>query len=305
MSRKGDWWKYFFLFFILLSCRSKQTSDPNRDSRIKGEIIISADESFKPVIESQVQVYESDYPQVKLKVHYKPEADCLSDLTVDSVRMVITTKRISEEEKNFVFDSLKVLPEQMLMAYDAIAVIVHPDAAISRFTMKDIREILGGSFKENLIPVFDGLKATSTVRFIVDSVLRGDSLTSKALAAKSSEEVIDYVSKNPATVGFIGVSWIGNKDDPQQQSFLTKVRLAELECKGLPGQYVQPIQANIYNDLYPMTRELVFILKESYRGLGHGFTSFMTSERGQLIFRRAYLVPGYLPFIVRPTKLRE
>src|SRR5688572_24913444 len=295
----------YFLFFILLSCGTDKTADPNLDTRAKGMINISADESFKPVIEAQVQVYEADYPDVKLNVHYKPEADCLNDLLVDSVRMIIVTRYISPDEKRFLEDSLKISPEQMMMAYDAIAVITHPDEEIHRFTMNEIREILQGKFRKNLIPVFDGLKATSTVRFIVDSVLRGDSLTSKTLAAKSSEGVVDYVSKTPNAVGFIGVSWIANKDDPQQQSFLTKVRLAEMECKNLPGQYVQPIQVNIYNGLYPLTRELVFILKEKHKGLGHGFSDFMTSERGQLIFRRAYLVPGYMPFIVRPTTLRE
>lgn len=303
MLRPRDRWVYF-LFFILSACDVKKT-DPDPDSRAKGKINISADESFKPVIEAQVQVYESDYPDVKLKVNYKPEADCLNDLLVDSVRMIIVTRYIDQNEKRFIEDSLKISPDQMMMAYDAIAIITHPDEEIHRFTMQEIKEILQGKFRKNLIPVFDGLKATSTVRFIVDSVLRGDSLTKKAMAARSSEEVVDYVSKNPATIGFIGVSWIGNKDDEQQQSFLTKVRLAELECKGLPGQYVQPIQVNIYNGLYPLRRELVFILKENYKGLGHGFSNFMTSERGQLIFRRAYLVPGYLPFIVRPTRLRE
>ena len=303
MLVKRDGWVYF-LFFILSSCGTDKTG-PDLDTRAKGKINISADESFKPVIEAQVQVYEADYPDVKLNVHYKPEADCLNDLLVDSVRMIIVTRYISADEKRFLEDSLKLSPEQMMMAYDAIAVITHPDEEIHRFTMQDIREILQGKFRKNLIPVFDGLKATSTVRFIVDSVLLGDSLTRKALAARSSEEVVDYVSKNPAAIGFIGVSWIGNKDDPQQQSFLTKVRLAELECKGLPGQYVQPIQVNIYNGLYPLKRDLVFVLKENYKGLGHGFSNFMTSERGQLIFRRAYLVPGYLPFIVRPTRLRD
>ena len=301
--RQRNWWIYF-LFFIFSACGPDKT-DPNRDTRSKGSINISADESFKPVMEAQVQVYEASNPNVKLNVHYKPEADCLNDLSVDSVRMVIVTKWINDEEKRFIADSLKTSIDQMLLAYDAIAVIVHPDQEIRRFTMKDIKEILQGKFRKNLIPVFDGLKATSTVRFIVDSVLRGDTLASKTLAAKSSEEVVEYVSKNPDAIGFIGVSWIADKDDAQQQSFLTKVRLAELECKNLPGQYVEPIQVNIYNGLYPMIRELVFILKENYRGLGHGFADFMTTERGQLIFRRAYLVPGYLPFIVRPTRLRE
>ena len=294
----------FLLFFILSACGTNKI-DPNLDTRSKGKINISADESFKPVIEAQVQVYEADYPDVKLNVQYKPEADCVNDLLVDSVRMIIVTRYVDKNEKRFLEDSLKISPDQMTMAYDAIAVIIHPDEEIHRFTLNDIKEILQGKFRKNLIPVFDGLKATSTVRFIVDSVLRGDSLTSKALAARSSEEVVEYVSKNPASIGFIGISWIGNKDDAQQQSFLTKVRLAELECKGLPGQYVQPIQVNIYNGLYPLKRGLVFILKEKYKGLGHGFSNFMMSERGQLIFRRAYLVPGYLPFIVRPTRLRD
>ena len=304
MLRKKDGWLYL-LCLILTACDGSDKIDPSRDTRYKGAINISADESFKPVIESQLQVYESAYSGTKLNVTYKPEADCLKDLSVDSVRLIIVTKRITDEERKFVADSMGFATEQMLLAYDAVAIIVHPDQEITRFTVNDLRQILQGKFRKNLIPVFDGLKATSTVRFIVDSVLRGDSLTSKTLAAKSSEEVIDYVSKNPDAVGFIGVSWIGNKDDAQQQSFLTKVRLAELECKGLPNQYVQPIQVNIYNGLYPLIRELVSILKENHKGLGHGFTDFMTSERGQLIFRRAYLVPGYLPFIVRPTKLRD
>jgi len=303
MLRIGAW-RIFYLFFVLLACKAKQR-DPDRDTRDKGVINISVDESFKPVIDAQVLVYEADHPDAKINVHYKPEAECLKDLMVDSVRMIIATRRINDEERNFLVDSLKVSPDQMMIAHDAIAVILHPDEENYRFTMQEIREILQGRFRKNLIPVFDGLKATSTVRFIVDSVLRGDTLTGKALAARSSEEVIDYVSKNPAAIGFVGVSWIGNRDDPKQQSFLTKVRLAEIECKGLPNQYVEPIQVNIYNGLYPMTRELVFILKENHRGLGYGFSTFMTTERGQLIFRRAYLVPGYLPFIVRPTKLRD
>jgi phosphate transport system substrate-binding protein len=239
-------------------------------------------------------------------VVYKPEADCLKDLTVDSVRMIIVTRRITPDEKAFLLDSMKVSAEQLSLAFDAIAVIVHPDAKEQLFTMTELREILTGKFKKNLIPVFDGLKATSTVRFIVDTVLRGDNLTDKALAAKNSEEVINYVANNPMAVGFIGVSWIGNKEDEQQQSFLTKVKLAEIESTDQPGKYIQPVQANIYNGRYPMRRELVYILKENHRsGLGHGFKNFMTGEIGQLIFRRAYLVPAHLQFNVRPATMRD
>jgi phosphate transport system substrate-binding protein len=298
-------WLRVLIVFLLTGCGSQADLTP-KDRFDKGTITISADESFKPVIDSQVQVYEAKYPNVKLNVEYKTEADCIKDLANDSIRMIIVTRRYTPDEKAFMLDSMKVSPEQLSLAYDAITVIVHPEAKDVLFTMGQLKEILKGNFKKNLIPVFDGLNATSTVRFIIDSVLRGDTLTKTALAAKGSEEVIKYVSTHPEAVGFIGVSWIGNKDDEQQQSFLTKVKVAEIESKDIPGKYIQPVQANIYMGRYPMIRELLYILKENPRdGLGHGFKNFMTSEIGQLIFRRAYLVPAHMQFNVRSAELRE
>ncbi len=212
---------------------------------------------------------------------------------------------MNEEEKEFIVDSMKLSPTKMTIARDAVAVIVNPLAEDSLFTMNEIKEILTGKFKKSLIPVFDGVQATSTVRFIVDSILKNDSLTPRSMAARSSEEVIDYVAKNPQAIGFIGVSWIGNREDTAQLSFLKKVQLARLESKDLPGKYIQPVQVNISNGSYPMVRDLVYILKEKHRGLGVGFADFLSGPIGQLIFKRAYLMPVQKDFMVRPVRLRE
>jgi phosphate transport system substrate-binding protein len=117
--------------------------------------------------------------------------------------------------------------------------------------------------------------------------------------------VIDYVANHPDAIGFIGVSWIGNPEDVQQASFLKKVKMAQLESKDLSGKYILPVQANIYMNRYPMVRDLVYILKENYKGLGYGFAGFMSGEIGQLIFRRAYLMPTKKNFRVRPVVLNE
>lgn len=292
--------------FLMVSCKSyRQKENELPDTKYRGTINVSADESFKPIIDAQVQVYEANHRGTKIRVQYKPEAECLKDFETDSIRMIIVTRNYSEDEKNFLVDSIGVSPESMIVARDAIAVIVHPDAQYTDFTMKDIGEILRGSFSKNLIPVFDGVKATSTVRFIIDSVLHGDSLTSKAVAARSSEGVINYVSKNPEVIGFIGVSWIGNPEDTAQINFLKKVRMAAIRSSDTTGEYIMPSQANIYLKRYPMVRDLVYILKEKYKGLGHGFADFMSGEIGQLIFRRAYLVPAQKNFGIRPVRLRE
>lgn len=290
----------------LAGCQSyKEQEDHLADTPYRGTIHVSADETFKPVIDEQVQVYESNFPGTKIIVDYKPEAECLKDLLIDSVRMVIVTRRHSEEEKEFLADSMKISLRSMTVARDGIAVIVHPSSPDSLFTMKDIKEILSGTFKKNLVPVFDGVKATSTVRFVIDSVLRGDSLTKEAMAARSSDGVIEYVSKNPGVVGFIGVGWIGNPEDTSQLSFLKKVRVGAIESTDIPDSYVKAYQANIYIKRYPMVRDLNYILKENYRGLGTGFANFMSGEIGQLIFRRAYLAPAQKKLGIRPVKLND
>lgn len=296
-----------FLLLVLSGCKSNKEKEKElQDTPYRGTITVSADESFKPVVDELVQVYESNHPNTKINVLYKPEAECFKDFGVDSIRMVIATRRYNTDEKAIMVDSLGVSPQSLIVARDAVAVIVNPAAQDSLFSMTDIKNILKGRFKKNLIPVFDGVKATSTVRFIIDSLLRGDSLTSSAVAARSSEGVIDYVSKNPDVVGFIGISWIGNPEDEEQLSFLKKVRVAGIESTYKEGGYVKAYQQNIYTKSYPMVRDLVYTLKENYKGLGYGFAGFMSGEIGQLIFRRAYLVPQVLKnFGVRPIRLKK
>lgn len=302
----GIFFTVLYLLAISTGCKSfMQKEKELPDTKNRGSINVSADESFKPIIDAMVKVYESNYPGTTIKVQYKSEADCLKDLQVDSVRMIIATRRYNENENDFIIDSLKIGPESMIVARDAIAVIVNPGSPYVQFSMKDIVEILKGRFSKNLIPVFDGVKATSTVRFIIDSVLRGDTLTHLAMAARSSEAVVDYVSKNANVVGFIGVSWIGNPEDTQQVSFLKKVRMVPIENPLVPGKFVLPSQANIFGKRYPMVRDLVYILKENHKGLGHGFADFMSGEIGQLIFRRAYLMPAQKNFGVRPVRINE
>ncbi len=213
------------LVFLLNSCKSNTAEEEPTDTIDSGTIYISADESFKPVIDSEIRVFEALHPKAKIIPIYKPEAECIRDFSVDSIRMVIITRRFTEQEENFMVDSFKLAPKSLDIAKDAVAVIVNPSSSDTLFTMDEVRQILMDRFKENLIPIFDGTHATSTVRFIIDSVLHGAQLTSKTMAAKSSEGVIDYVSKNPNTVGFIGVSWIGNHEDTAQLSFL-KITLA-------------------------------------------------------------------------------
>lgn len=290
------------LGFLSFSHCSNHSELPVRSRFDSGRVYISCDESFKPVMEAELQVFRGDYPNANVVMQYKPEADCLRDFLVDSIEMVIATRPYSQKEKKLIADSLNVVTDYTTVAYDAIAVLVHPQSADSMFTLGDVRNLLTGKSKKNLIPVLDGLKATSTVRFMLDSVLRGEPLGKNVSAAPSSKEVIDYVARTPNAVGFVGIEWVGNADDTAQLNLLKKVRLARMESTDSVGGFVLPVQYLIYTRTYPLIRSLVYVLKEKEQGLAGSFANFLRNDRGQLIFRRAYLFPALRPFYMRDAQ---
>lgn len=286
--------------FLLTGCSNNQAVKTRGDTITSGVIHISVDETFKPVIDSQIKVFESLFSKSKIIAHYKPEADCIKDLLNDSIRMVIITRGLKNEEEKFLKDTLHFNAVQGKMAYDAIAVVINTSAKDSIFDMADLRSIVKGTSGYKFKVVMDGLSATSTVRYAIDSLLKGQTFGKNVMAATSSEGVLDYVSKNADAMGFVGVSWIRNPEDSTQLSFLQKVKIASLQCVICEEEtYVKPYQANIALKRYPLVRGLHYVLKENYQGLGSGFVNFLIYEKGQLIFRRAYLWPAKMSFEVR------
>jgi phosphate transport system substrate-binding protein len=283
-----------------------QKEKPKFDTPKYGRIVISVDESFKPIIDSQIKVYQASNPETEIVAYYKPESECLKDLELDSVRMVIVTRGLSREEVEGFREKIRFRPSWGLLAYDAIAVVANNKSKTNVLSNVELKSMLNGSVGGDYEVVMDGLSATSTVRFAIDSILKGDPLGAKVSAAQSSEEVISYVGKNPDAIGLIGVSWVGNRDDDTQLSFRDDVRLVSMKCETCKEEaYVLPYQANIALGRYPYIRGIHYILKENYEGLGKGFVNFMLYERGQLVFKRAYLLPGRMEFGVRDMKVSQ
>lgn len=301
------WWMGYVFLVIFYSCNPQKNSDIAVDSPSSGTIHISVDESFKPVIDEQIQMYEASYPGTKIIAHYKPEAECLKDLFKDTLnRTVIITRGLTEKEDKFFRDSLGYLPGWNLVATDAIAVVVNSSSNDTLFTLKRLQAQLLGKINRNQLIVFDGLNATSTVRFVVDSVLKGQRFdTSVVKAARTSKEVLDFIASTPNAIGLVGINWIGNPEVAEQVEMLKKVKICYVECivcQDTP--YVKPMQASILTRRYPLVRGLYYVNKENYSGLGTGFVNFLKNERGQLIFKRAYL-GTLMDLDVRDVKLNE
>ena len=87
---------------------------------------------------------------------------------------------------------------------------------------------------------------------------------------------------------------------------LKKVKMVQVKCDYCADSpYVKPNQLTILTRRYPVVRGLFYILKENYAGLGSGFLNFLQYERGQLIFKRAYLGSSKMGFAIRSVKINE
>lgn len=282
-----------------ISCGENQPRN-DIDRADSGKIYISVDESFQPVIDSEIKVYEALHPKTKIIAEYKPEAECLKDLQKDSTRMIIITRRLTRQEELFCKDKYHFIPGTGLVAFDAIALVVNKESPDTIIYQADLRSIMDGSVGGNKKVVFDGVSGSSIFRYIDDSVLRGKPIdTNRVFGVNGSDAVLKSVERDKNLIGLVGVSWIGNPEDTSQMSFLMKVQIASVNCSCPEKALVKPYQYNILTLRYPYVRGIYYILKENYFGLGSGFANFLESERGQLIFKRAYLGPAKINFLVR------
>jgi len=134
------------LLLIISSC-TNPSKQAVTDTPSEGTIHISVEQSFKPFIDEQLKVFASSYPKAHIIVHYKSEIECMKDLVEDSTRMVLVTRGLDKKEQEGFKTQLSFNPTFGILAYNAVAVIVHQQAKDTVFTMKDLQGRLTGKIR--------------------------------------------------------------------------------------------------------------------------------------------------------------
>ena len=89
-------WKFLLAIVVIFAaCNGPSSGEKKKQVAADTTLRISVDESFQPVIEEEVKVFESSYPDTKVIVEYKPEAECLRDLQKDSTKIIIILEETS------------------------------------------------------------------------------------------------------------------------------------------------------------------------------------------------------------------
>jgi phosphate transport system substrate-binding protein len=282
------------------------------DTPTSGHIMISVDESLKPMADAEVKTFMQIYTKAKIDVSYKSQTEALKDMYKDTARAIIIPRKLTAEEEKFYTDK-KLKVKMVKIAYDAVALIENHSNPDSTITMAQFNDILHGKLdnwkqlggKNSKIQVVFDNPGSSTVDYIMKKFNLGNQLPSNVFAVKSNEEVINYVQKTPDAIGIIGVSWIGNEDSVPL-SFLSKIKVISLNppdsAKGADQKFYPPFQAWISAGYYPLTREVYAITPEFFNGLGSGFITFMAGDKGQIKVLQSGLVPATMPIRMVHTK---
>ncbi|MDU1905420.1 MAG: substrate-binding domain-containing protein [Dysgonomonas sp.] len=291
------------IFSISCSERVKVT---RTDTTTSGYAEIAADDCFAPIVEEEIDVFEGTNNDASIVPFYLSEVDAINLMLKDSIRLVIAARDLTEGEKQGLRDK-QLRPRSQKIAIDGIALIINKENTDSLISVSALKKIMTGeinSWKElspqskydKISVVFDNPNS-STVRFIKDSINRGEPLAQNLSALESNKAVLEYVSKTPNAMGLIGVNWISNPNDSTNLSFTDKVRVMAVSKSDIPTERnsFQPFAAFLAMGEYPLRRDVYVILSDLRGTLPAGFVNFISGDKGQRIILKAGLVPATRP----------
>ena len=300
------------IVLFVVSCTGGSKSGP-AETPTRGIIKIVSDESFQPLIDAEVFTFTHLYEHAQIKPVYKPEYDVINDFMNDSVKVIVTSKKLTDDQIRYLRDTM-IIARTTTFAYDALALVSNrnnPDTLISYNSIKDIFTGKAKNWKDvdpisklgEIRVIFDHTKS-GNIRYFKELFEIQDTLPGNFFAVNSNSEVIDFVSRNPDAIGIVSVNWISDKDDSLSMSFIKKVKVVAVSQQFInDGSYYRPYQGSIYDKSYPFVREIYLISRETYSGLGSGFINWACAEQGQRIVLKSGLVPATMP--IRLVQIKQ
>lgn len=289
---------------ILGSCQQKKEGG-RTDTYASGEMVVLCDESFSPIVDEQIAVFQAHYPQAKVTPQYTNELDAFNALMKQETHLIVTARNFNEKELNF-FKSNRIQPRFFPLGYDGLAFIINKNNVDSCITVANIKRILNGEVKNwnevnkgsklgEIDVVFDNAKSAA-VHWAVDSILGGKPINSPNItAAKTSQDVIDYVEKTKNAIGIIGSNWLNDKRDTTNVTFKKNIQVMNVcSVEGAEATEMnswKPYQLYLLDGRYPFARTVYALLADPYHGLPVGFANFMQSPVGQRIVLKSALLP--------------
>lgn len=276
-----------FLLIFVWACNNNQA---NQETILKGKTDVLVDETLLPIIEDQVAVFENSY-DAKINLISQSENESIISLSKGLASIIVLPRKLTQQEQK-IFSQKKIKPRETVFAKDGIALICNKKSNDTLVAVSEIVSFLKGKQSALKSLVFDNPNSSS-VNYITKLAGLKQLPEKGVFSFKTNEDVIKYVAQNEGAIGVVGINWILQ---PSPEMFDVVNDINVISVKGnQTTDYVSPSQENIALGKYPLARDLYIINCQGYEGLGMGFASFISGEKGQRIILKSGLVPVRMP----------
>ncbi|MDL2223770.1 PstS family phosphate ABC transporter substrate-binding protein [Bacteroidales bacterium OttesenSCG-928-M06] len=188
------------------------------------------------------------------------------------------SRKIKFDEKNKLKEKGKTVKE-VIAAYDALAVVVHPSNKVSNLTREQLEGIFTGKIKnwkelggaDMAIVPYSRETSSGTYEFFKESVLKKKNYMSGIMSMPATGAIVQSISQTKGAIGYVGLAYL-NKD----------VKAIHVSYDG-GKTFVAPTVANAKNETYPIVRPLYYYYDTAKESKVKSFIDFILSDKGQKI----------------------
>lgn len=253
---------------------------------------IKGSDTVLPVSQEAAEMYMSLHPDSRVTVTGGGSGVGISALMDGTTDIAMSSRSIKFNERVKLKNSGKQLKEAVV-AYDALAVIVHPSNPVTHLTRQQLEAIFRGKVTnwnqvkdpytgkrgpDLKIVVYSRETSSGTYEFFKTSVLREKNYMAGVLSMPATGAVIQSVSQTKGAIGYVGMAYVNDR-----------VRAVKVSYDG--KHFVYPTMETGRNHIYPIIRELYYYYTADRTKVVEPFLRFLLSGEGQRLVMRS----GYVP----------
>ncbi|MCU0287725.1 MAG: phosphate ABC transporter substrate-binding protein [Acidobacteria bacterium] len=246
------------------------------------KIVIDGSTTVGPIAKAFAEYYMSNNPGVNITVSESGSGNGAKALINGSCHVATMSRLLKQNEYEAAVHS-EVLPVTHIVAFDGIALIVHPSNPIKGLTMDQVKSIYLGKFKSWKevggpdVPIIIISRDTNsgTYETFETKVLKGEKIAKNCEYVGSNGAIRGRVQNTPGAIGYVGIGFIDNS------------------IKALEINTVYPSLVTVKKGTYAISRPLYMVTKD-YPALGtklFEFVNLYLTKKGQEIVTEIGFIP--------------
>lgn len=239
---------------------------------------IKGSDTVLPLTQKEAESYMKANPASVITVTGGGSGVGIAALLEGTTDIAQASRKIKFSEKQKLQESGKTAKE-VIVAYDALAVVVHPSNKVTNLTREQLEGIFTGkltNWKElggedlKIVP-YARETSSGTYEFFKESVLKNKNYKNGIMSMPATGAIIQSVSQTKGAIGYVGLAYL-NKD----------VKAVHISYDG-GKTYTEPSVANAKNKTYPVVRPLYYYYEAKSEGKVKPFINYVLSPEGQKI----------------------